>query len=327
MKDTKKINVSSQIFIDTLMDLGLTKRAREFAIESGFSIKEIDQMKRKSNGIEISEPLKEILNSVLSTSSMARFENGEKTLLIFPDSKSNIIAERIEGDSFEFSKHGFKELSSILRGFYGWDTSNQVDPMKINIGLTSDIYDLIHGIEPSVLDEMIEDESFEVQIRHFLLDFKRNHQQVSKIIFKKRRIDKYDMEENHVMLFVPSESFIWHINYEGIKDDQIILTSNTVPTYLSVVQKITKEILQGSIHNEKKKIIHSKEEQKKFSFRRGFSFFWKSNLILFTIILALNINRANFSEEGGDLLLLMSLLWEAFLILLSIFLVFTREEF
>lgn len=326
MKDAQKINVSSQNLIDALIEFGFTKRAREFAIESGFTLKEIDQQKKKSKGIEVSEPLKEILNSVLSMSSMARFESGEKTLLVFPDSKSNIIVERIEENSYEFSKHDFKELNSILTEFYGWDTSKQDDFMKVNIGLSSDIYDLIHGIEPSGLDDMIEDENFELQIRHFLRDFKRNYHQVSKIIFKKRRINTYVMEEDHVMLFVPSENFIWHINYEEIMDDQIILTSNSVPTYLSVVQKITEEILQGGIPNEKKKVMNSKEEQKKFSFKRGFSFFWKSNLILLITILAININRASFSEGGGGLLLLLYLSWEALLILLSFFACFKERE-
>ncbi|WP_370224345.1 hypothetical protein [Cytobacillus sp.] len=62
----------------------------------------------------------------------------------------------------------------------------------------------------------------------------------------------------------------------------------------------------------------AKEEQKKFSLMKGFSFFWKSNLVLFIAIIFLYTNKSSWSEEGGSVLLVLALMWGVLILLLSI---------
>lgn len=62
----------------------------------------------------------------------------------------------------------------------------------------------------------------------------------------------------------------------------------------------------------------AKEEQKKFSLKKGFSFFWKSNLVLFIAIIFLYTNKSSWSEEGGSVLLVLALMWGVLILLLSI---------
>lgn len=65
-------------------------------------------------------------------------------------------------------------------------------------------------------------------------------------------------------------------------------------------------------------ILAAKGKQKKFSLKKGFSFFWKSNLVLFIAILFLYINQSSWSEEGGSVLVVLALMWGVLILFLSI---------
>ena len=70
----------------------------------------------------------------------------------------------------------------------------------------------------------------------------------------------------------------------------------------------------------------AKGEQKKFSLKRGFSFFWKSNLALLIAILFLYINQSSWSEEGGTVLLVLALIWGVLILFLSIIGCLKKQE-
>ena len=325
MEDGQKISVSTQELIEVLAQSGSNKRVREFAEENNISKKEIDQIIVTTQETKVNNSgnhivlLKNMVNSILNSNKMIRFENGDHCLLIYPSEGAGVILEDVHKNQHTFSQ--FKTLNGlneIICNFYGVNSKLQEDPVKINIELSNDMYDLIHNKKSSDLDRMIEDQSIDSKIRLFLRDFKKNNQQVSKITFKKRKIEKNLMQLDFVMLFVPGENNIWHINYEETDNNQIFLMSNSVSHYFNTLHNILDDFLQNHPQKNKKVISgNPKEEIGNFSFKRGLSFFWKSNLLLFIVILFFFINKSSWSQEGASDVLLFALLWEAVILLLS----------
>ncbi|RBP87386.1 hypothetical protein DFO70_12043 [Cytobacillus firmus] len=70
----------------------------------------------------------------------------------------------------------------------------------------------------------------------------------------------------------------------------------------------------------------AKGEQRKFSLKRGFSFFWKSNLALLIAILFLYINQSSWSKEGAPLILILALVWEVLILFLCLIGCLKKQE-
>ena len=327
MEQDQKISVSAQDLIAVLAHSGSVKRAKEFAKENNFSKKEIGQINETQPESNISNALKDIVSTVLGASKMIRIENGNKYLLIYPAHRAGGILEYIHNGRHELIKYNsFQGLNELICNFYGLDFKLQGDPMKINIEISNSLYDQIHNMDSAELNKMIDDEKFDVKIRQFLRDFKRNNQQVCKLVFKKRKNEKNYMQEDFAMFFVPGEGYIWHIKFEEADNNKIFLMSNSVSHYFDVLQKILDDFLQDGRSHMKKTSSKPKQEGEKFSFKRGFSFFWKSNLVLLITILFFYINKSSWSEEGGPVVLLFALLWEVMIIILSMFACLKERE-
>lgn len=339
MKEDQKISSTTQTFLAVLVQLGPVKKVREVANEYNLSKEEIDQLIETPqiimNQEEDSEHqlalLKSLGNHILHTNKVIRFENRNKRLFIYPYEGSEVLLEYIHGDQHTFSK--FKNLlglGEVVCDFYGMDYTIQEDPIKINIELSNDLYDSLHNIKSSKLDEMIEDIKYEPKIREFLNDFKWNNQQVSQITFKSRKTKNSNMKVDLAMFFVPGKDYIWHINYDESDKNQLFLMSNSVSQYFNVFEKIMGELLFIDRPQQVKTMPGKKEnkdkEAAKFSFKRGFTFFWQGNLVLLIVLLFFFINKSSWSEQGGFVVLLITLLSEFVIWLCSFFACFKKRE-
>ncbi|WP_338472887.1 hypothetical protein R4Z10_09260 [Niallia sp. XMNu-256] len=328
MEQGQRIRISAHDFIAVLAHSGSVKRAKEFAKESNFSKKQIQQINKTHPETNISDSLGQIVKTVLGASKMIKLENKDQFLLFYPNQQGGGgILEYIHNGHYEFTTcPSFKDLNDVICEFYGLNPTAEEDPVKINIEISNDMYDHLHYMSPADLHEMMNDEKIEIQNRQFLGDFKRNNQQVSKIVFKKRTNERSTMQEDLVLLFVQGEDYIWHLDYEESINDQIFLRSNSVSKYIYVLQKIYNDFFQDETPALKKTSSKPKQEEDRISFKRGLSFFWKSNLALLIVILCFNINSSSWSESAGNLLLLFVLLWEAFIILLSLIACLKRKH-
>ncbi|URM32836.1 hypothetical protein LLY41_21535 [Cytobacillus firmus] len=327
MEQDQKISVSTQDLIAVLAQSESVKRAREFAYENNLSKKEIGQINETQPESNISNSLKEMVNTALNASKMIRIENGNQYLLVYRAHKTGGIVEYIHNDLYEFKKYdSLTMLNNLISDFYGLDSRLTEDPIKVNIELTNDLYDQIHYMDPAELEKMIDDEKFDVKIRQFLRDFYQNNQQVCKLVFKKRRTIKNPLQEDFVMLFVPGEDYIWHINYEESSNNRIFLMSNSINNYFDVLQRILDDFLHIEGFLAEKKPRKAEQEVEGFSFKRGFSFFWKSNFVLLITVLFLYINKSGWSEGSGPMVVGFAVFCEVMIILLSIFACLKERE-
>ncbi|CAM4040295.1 hypothetical protein [Mesobacillus zeae] len=336
MEEDQKISVTTQALIAILVQLGSVKRVREVANEYKLSKKEVDQLietpQAMINDDEYSERqlalLKSIGKDILHTNKVIRFENRNKCLLVYFSAGSEVILEYVHSAQHTFSKlHNSLGLNEVVCDFYGVDSTLYEDPIKINIELSNDLYDSLHNMKPSKLDQMIEDEKYDAKIREFLNDFKWNNQQVCKIIFKKRKTKNSGMKVDFAMLFVSGKDYIWHLNYDESDNHQIFLMSNSVSHYFNVLESIMGEFLFNDSPQKDKNMSGKKEkEDENFSFKRGVTFFWQSNLVLLIAFLFFFINKSSWNEQGGFDVLLITLLSELVIWLCSFFACFKKKE-
>lgn len=67
------------------------------------------------------------------------------------------------------------------------------------------------------------------------------------------------------------------------------------------------------------------KEDKKFSLKRGVTFFGKSNLVLLIALLFFFINKSSWSEQGGSVVFLFTLSWEIVILICSFFACFKKK--
>lgn len=65
-------------------------------------------------------------------------------------------------------------------------------------------------------------------------------------------------------------------------------------------------------------MTEEKKDEKFFSFKRGFIFYWKSNVFLLCSILLFLLNKSSWAQDGDSYIWLFGIQVEALLILLSL---------
>lgn len=313
MTEIEALNISTRTLVGALGRAGFGNKARELGYEHKLKKKEIDEAINKEEHYvkEESSPTKlaPIINHLAQAQRKVRFENGQDSLIIHSINKKNVLIQSVHNAEHTFSiqsfDHGFYQQ---LCEFYGFDTADNEDPVKMNLEIDTETYDLIHAVDRQELEQMIRDENYEYQIRRFLEDFKANGQNTNSIVFSKNNAKQADS----TAIFVPGKEYIWSIDYQQVKDNQIIATSSTVEQYFRIIERSLIEYLAVSV-TKKKKVIN----RKPFSIQRGFSFFVKGNVLLIVMLLLFFINKDSWGQEGESYVLLYGLQTEVIILLLS----------
>jgi hypothetical protein len=102
--------------------------------------------------------------------------------------------------------------------------------------------------------------------------------------------------------------------------------NNSVSQYFNVLEKMMGKLLFNASHGQDKNMSgNNYKEDEKFAFKRGFTFLWKSNLVLLLALLFFFINKSSWSEQSGFVVLLITLLSEVVVWLGSFFACFNKR--
>jgi len=221
------------------------------------------------------------------------------------------------------------ELKDRIARFYGADMTLEEDPMEMTINFSEKDYNQLHHKGSDELAEMILDEQVDDRLRSFLKDFKENHQTASRIHFKEKENEKDFFKDSSVLFFVPNKEYIWHIKYDEIQQKKVFAMSNSLPQYFTGVEFIVNKFFEeGTSSLSTKKSSHSNKvhNEKFFSLKRGFSFFYKSNIAVMIGLVCFFINQSSWGEEGRVNVLIAFILAELFLTLLSLIACFKEKK-
>ncbi|WP_113928848.1 hypothetical protein [Bacillus sp. P14.5] len=289
----------------------------------------------KVDGIPVlpkSARLNELLEKILNAKKMIEFsrENSTDTLAVYYYNKEMISVSTDDQNFITIFPIGNKdELKKRMAKFYEVDLSFENNPVEVNIGITEEDYDRLHSKTPDELTAMIQDEKVDKRLQRFLLDFKNNHQKADRINFKMKERTSELFTEGSVLFFVPGEKNIWHIKYDEIESGMIYLMSNSIAEYFTGAELLIEKFLEEEpVKPQLNKPAGTKkiDSEKFFSIKRGFSFFYKSNIAVVIGLLCFFINQSSWVEQGGINLFIVFILTESFLLLLSLIACFKEKE-
>ncbi|MCM3180953.1 hypothetical protein [Cytobacillus horneckiae] len=319
MSKKAQLTISTRDLIEALAQSECEISAREIGKENKWKKREIDKLINSvdQKNDKLFSGLEEIIDHIVHVERKVRFDKGEEYIAIYSaDNHKNIMIEKVQNSRHTFYTQPLAEgFIQILCGFYGYASLEKVDPVKMNLQIDRETYDLIHTVAPEGLDKMIVDEKFEPQIRTYLQDFRRNGKIECKIIYAKNTGGAVDS----VVLFVPGSEYIWSIDYEKVENNQIIATSSSTEQFFQLIERSLYDYLGESIPqknnlNKKKKA----ESKKKFSFQRGLSFFGRGNVLLLILLLFFFLNKNSWSYDGGTFVLLFAVQTELVIFFLSL---------
>ncbi|MCM3226125.1 hypothetical protein [Terribacillus saccharophilus] len=338
MIESEKMSISTKALVAVLAQSLSVKKASEVAKEYNISKKEIKQIIEMPQSFIDNDKYEDQQLSLLKESiiisrkanKLGRFENLDKIMLIYPSKGSNVIVEWIYQKKHTFYHTKNSELSKLIGDFYDFDsTTLSEDPLEIIIEIPEDQFEEIHHVESDLLDKIAEEGDFHPKITLFLKDFKRNNQQASKNSFQKRSDNSKKWKLESGMLLVPGENYIWSVEIDESEKGKYLLVSVPVNLYIESAQQsfidLLKEVKPQT--SQKKRNKSGKNRTGKvFSFKRGFSFFWKSNFFLFAAILIFFINKSSWISDDGTQVISFALVWEAFILICSFIACFRDRE-
>ncbi|MGF3105541.1 hypothetical protein [Rossellomorea sp. DUT-2] len=303
MKKEEVIKLSTKELIGNLKEAGYSRKARLLKKSSNDRSKTAENVISESNSKEVSR----IINDIGQSDHYVRFECRKEEMRIHSiDSQTALIEKTYQSEHTFHYQTLTVDFFNTLGEFYGLDMGGEEDPAKINLDMSPETYDMIHTIDEEGLDRMIDDEP--IQISLFLKAFKRNDQKIHQITYVNGKTDQ--MED--AFLFIPAEEYIWSISYRNVNNDQIIATSSSFKKFFEVVQLSVVDYLKSTLD---KKV--EKKDEKFFSFKRGFIFYWKSNVFLLFSILLFLLNKNSWAPDGDSYVWLFGIQVEALLMILS----------
>lgn len=143
------------------------------------------------------------------------------------------LIQEIRNHTHLFSIHSMENgFQSILLGHFELDRKSEKTIEEIpTLQLSETIYDQLHQIEPLVIDSMIKDEKLAGPLRLFLSDFKSNQQEFDNVSLMEMDYVKDYAEIKEVIFLLPSENFVWHLDYHKIHEKEIYVVPTSIDEY------------------------------------------------------------------------------------------------
>lgn len=169
------------------------------------------------------EGLEDLLYLLVHSKRKVRCIREETVLFIHCGDENNDLVQVIENGVHYFSVHsakaGYREL---LSRHFLFDQSVPSLPEGMQTMLLSEEqFDQLHQAEPEALEILIQDEGTEYQLSRFLRDFKKNRQEFDNLSLMEMDYIKDYMEMKEVIFMLPSDSFVWHLDYSKVEVDEV----------------------------------------------------------------------------------------------------------
>lgn len=321
MSDITTITVTTEELIMALAELDEKQLANEIGIEAGLTKATIRQLMSPKNKRELDpKNILEATTYIKEANKKIHFEKGKDYLNIFSRKGSAPLIQKVQEGVHTFSIEPRVDQNMFL-DFYGYGNANE-EISKFSIILSDSMYDSLHAMSPDELRTMYEEEEKGQKI--FIRDFENNGQKVNYTTMYNRKVNGNGWQQMIVEVFVPAINSVWYVNYDEINESNIKMYRITPQEYFMVQENISTDFFNSMEHDnvdEEMPNVNTKEsadDGKAFSFKRGFSFLMKSNLLLLCIFLLFFINKNSWAWEGEGFVYTFFFLSEIMVLLLFI---------
>ncbi|ANC78682.1 hypothetical protein ABE65_018515 [Fictibacillus phosphorivorans] len=275
---------------------------------------------------KLSQNLEDLIQALGTSTKNVHFTRNKQELFIHQINRNQYLKQHIinETHTFTYLDHT-RSLSKEMMSFYDLDSSANFNDEQLQpIQVSDKVYDALHKLKSEVIENILNNETENDSLREFITSFKKNNKAFNRISFNncnhKIGEDKWDQ----VALSLPGNQMIWHVDYEQIHDNTVYFVPVSITDYFLKIEDTLDEFFASDVV----KVSKSKSTRKKqsatasrkvetFSLKRGFSFFWKANLVLFGLIGFLLLNQGSWADDAQKYFTLFITISEAMILLLS----------
>ncbi|UXH42991.1 hypothetical protein N5C46_15000 [Rossellomorea vietnamensis] len=185
--------------------------------------------------------LEDLLHLLVHSKKKVRLIKATQILFIHLLDEKTVLIQEIKNQIHSFAIHKIKDdVFQLLLKYYKNDLPDQSVEIQQTLLLSDQMYDELHNLDPKVIDNIINDKKIEVELKQFLQDFKNNNKEFDNLSFMEMDYINDNLHIHQVIFMLPSEKFVWHLDYERINDKEVYVIPTKIDTYF---EKINQEIL------------------------------------------------------------------------------------
>jgi hypothetical protein len=286
----------------------------------------------------LSKDLEDLMHAVGQSKKVIHCIRPGQELLIHQIDQSFSLRQFVDGEEHTFTyvdhRKGYKEE---LARFYQLNPASTRDLSEIEpIQVSGEIYNFLHELEKEEIELMLNNENENPAFKTFIDAFNKNGKLFNPLTFAETEYMDGKNIIDHVAFSVPGDDMVWHLEYEEVNDDKVYFVPVPVSDYFQKIEDTIYEFfgqvttVTKPVSKPKKKASKSNSRKKTtpepFSFKRGVSFFWRSNVVLLIMAIFLLINKGSWVGDGSGTLLLLVLVSEVMIMLLAFFSCFPKKE-
>ncbi|EWG08835.1 hypothetical protein [Cytobacillus firmus] len=201
----------------------------------------------ENRGTVLTEGLESLLHILVQSKRKIRCIKKDRVLFIhFIKGDERVLIQEIRHNTHFFSiylvNEGFEQL---LLKHYGLEIviSELTDNLS-TLQLSESIYDQLHNMEGGVLDRIINDEKVKGQLKQFLIDFRNNGQELDNLSLIEMDYVKDYFEMKQVIFFLPSQKFLWHLDYDKIQEKEVYVTPVAIKKYFKKLSGVITSFIE-----------------------------------------------------------------------------------
>jgi hypothetical protein len=187
----------------------------------------------------IASGLESMMRLLVQSSNKVRFVNEYHILITHLINNKYSLIQQIADQSHSFTFYPHSEgYQPIIENQLGLKDENAslLDELQ-TIEISEEVFNEFHTLDEAVLHSMISDEKLNISLRTFLKDFKRNEQKLDNISFLNSNYVKDETTVDQVVFLLPSDGFVWHLDYEQVNQDKIFIVPVPNSLYVSKLQE------------------------------------------------------------------------------------------
>jgi predicted CopG family antitoxin len=280
----------------------------------------------------LSKGLEELIHALAKSLKNIHCSQPGKELYIHQIDINYSLCQLVEEEEHTFTylenKKGFIDEMSH---FYHLNVaSNKVITEMQTIQVSEDVYNSLHELNSEEIDRMLNNEKENQSFQEFIDDFNKNRKVINPLTLNETDHVNGKNRIEQVAFSLPGDGMLWHLEYEEVNDHKVYFVPVSVDDYFKKIEDTIHEFFLQSLAatipakpaskpKRSKKTYKNKETPQPFSFKKGLSFFWKSNIVLLVMVCVLLINQGKWVGEGQEMLVFFILLFEVMIVLLSLF--------
>lgn len=276
---------------------------------------------------KLSQNLEDLIQVLGTATKNVHFTQNEQELFIHQINRNQYLKQHIvnKKHTFTYLDHT-KNLSKEMMSFYDLDSSAYFNDEQLQTIQVSDkVYDALHKLKNEEVENILNNETENDSLREFISSFNKNNKVFNQISFNTCNHKTGENQKDQVAFSLPGNQMIWHVDYEQIHDHTVYFVPVPINDYFKNIEDtleefFSSEVVTRSVSKNKRKKQNGKPSKKveTFSFKRGFSFLWKANLVLLGMVGFLLLNQESWADDGQKYLILFITISEAMILLLSL---------